>query len=99
VLSVGTISLSLLFSLAFASENIGSQQVLDLVQRGEILTVAEIQRRHVELQNVRWLDIELEKEHGLWIYEFKVVDEQGTVIKYILNAKDAEFIEQEHKDD
>ena len=99
VLHAGITSLILLCSFVFAGERVSSQQVLDMVERGEILSIVEILQRHSELRNIHWLDIELEREDGEWVYEFKIIDSTGHVLKYTLNAVDGSLIEKDQQDD
>ncbi|MDX1342803.1 MAG: hypothetical protein R3309_00425 [Reinekea sp.] len=83
---------------ALADKRISSQQVLDLVVKGEIVSILSLQEQHSELQNVRWLDIELEREHGIWLYEMKVIDEQGEIFEYTFNAETGELLHIELED-
>ncbi len=98
VFAVGMISAWCLSTGALADKRISSQQVLDLVVKGEIVSILSLQEQHSELQNVRWLDIELEREHGIWLYEMKVIDEQGEIFEYTFNAETGELLHIELED-
>lgn len=98
VFVAGMISLSLLSMRVSADDRHPTEQIQALVARGEILSVLDLQTRYPELLNDRWLDIELEREHGLWVYEFEVMNAEGWVTELMFNAETGELLEAEVDD-
>jgi hypothetical protein len=77
----------LAMSLAQADSRLGSDQVLELVARGDVLAVIELVTLHPELAEQEWLDIELEREDNRWIYELELLDADGVVREYRYDAR------------
>ena len=77
----------LAMSLAQADSRLGSDQVLELVARGDVLAVIELVTLHPELAEQEWLDIELEREDDRWIYELELLDADGVVREYRYDAR------------
>ena len=67
------------------------------VERGELKSLFEV------LQSVRpklpgeVLGIEIEREHGLWIYEFRVVDDKGRLFDVYVDAATAQILKTKEK--
>lgn len=74
-------------SLVQADRRLGSDQVLVLVARGDVLAATELVTLHPELAEQEWLDIELEREDGRWIYELELLDAAGVVREYRFDAR------------
>ena len=56
------------------------------VDRGEILPMAQLLTHlHRQLPG-EVVAVELEYEHGTWVYEFKVIDTRGRLIELYLDA-------------
>lgn len=96
--AVGILSLGCCLPPVQADSRIDSEQVADLVNRGTIVSVVTLQENFEQLQNVRWLDIELERESGHWVYEFEVINAQGIVLEYEFDAERGELLDVERKD-
>jgi hypothetical protein len=77
----------LAMSLAQADSRLGSDQVLELVARGDVLAATELVALHPELAEQEWLDIELEREDGRWVYELELLDDAGVVREYLFDAR------------
>jgi len=73
--------------LVQADRRLGSEQVLELVARGEVLSATTLVSLHPELAALQWLDIELEREDGQWIYELELLDNAGVVREYRYDAR------------
>lgn len=63
------------------------------VQRGEILPLEEILRRLPLAADERLLEVEVERDDGLWIYEIEVVSPAGRVREFEVDARDGRVIE------
>jgi len=67
------------------------------VRRGEALPLAEvIAAVRAELPG-DIVEIEFEREHGRWVYEFKVIDQSGHLREIYVDAATAEILS--HGDD
>jgi uncharacterized membrane protein YkoI len=66
-----------------------------LVEEGEILPLEQILERAKLEHPGRILDVEFEKEDGLYVYEIELVDQDGQVWELEYNAANAELIEKE----
>ncbi|MDB9894275.1 peptidase M4 [Reinekea forsetii] len=84
--TIGIICL-LSMNLAQADSRLGSDQVLELVARGDVLAATELVALHPELAEQEWLDIELERQDGRWIYELELLDAAGVVREYRFDAR------------
>jgi uncharacterized membrane protein YkoI len=68
------------------------------VQRGEILPLEQVLaalKRGVTGEISR---VELEKEGGIWVYEFKVISPRGRMIEVSVDAKTGKLIEKKGGD-
>ncbi|MBL7003109.1 MAG: PepSY domain-containing protein [Gammaproteobacteria bacterium] len=86
------VSCGLVLSVAIAVADSDHIEARELLKNGEILPLDDI------LQNVRQqytgvlLDIELEKEDGVIVYEFEILNQEGVVIEVYVDAKSGEII-------
>ena len=67
-------------------------RALGALERGEILPLAQVMaklegRIHGEISG-----IELGKEDGIWVYEFKLISPQGRMIEVHIDAKTAKLV-------
>ena len=68
-------------------------RALGAVERGEVLPLERVMSQleghiHGEISG-----IELEKEDGIWVYEFKVISPQGLMMEVHIDAKTGKFVE------
>lgn len=70
----------------------------DLAREGKILPLQQILQRLDEVQPGQILEVELEREHGLLIYEIELLDEQGRVWEFEIDAASGEILEREEED-
>jgi uncharacterized membrane protein YkoI len=68
-------------------------------EAGEILTIAEIYERARQAMAGRILEAELERKHGRWVYELKILDPQGRLFELYLDAASGQVLKQEKEDD
>jgi uncharacterized membrane protein YkoI len=64
-------------------------------ERGEIRPLEEILPALRARFPGEMADIELEREHGLWVYEFKVIDPTGRLLEIEVDARSGEVVEVE----
>ncbi|MEO7940453.1 MAG: PepSY domain-containing protein [Burkholderiaceae bacterium] len=55
---------------------------------GEILPLATILERVATVQPGQVLEVELEQDHGSWIYELKLIQSSGALVKLKVDARD-----------
>ena len=65
---------------------------------GDILSLEEILRRHEQGLSGRILAIELEQEHGRYVYEIEVLDDRDSVRELLIDAKTGILIGSERDD-
>ncbi len=62
------------------------------LSRGDVLPVEEVIKQLKTHIPGQVLEIEFEREHARWVYEFKMIDESGRRLEVYLDAKTAELI-------
>lgn len=90
---VGTISFNVL-----TGENYNAEQIIKLVKQGEIPPLEAILKKYQSMAQGRLLGLEVEREHGLIVYELEFLKENGEVHKLDINAADGRLIKQEVDD-
>lgn len=71
----------------------------DAVARGEILPLAEVLRRMQAVQPGRVVEVELEYDDGIRIYEVELITEDGRLIEVEMDAADGTILSSEEDDD
>lgn len=61
---------------------------------GEILPLPVVLERVTREHPGHVLEVELEREHGRWVYEFKILQAGGGLLKLEVDAKDAVVLKQ-----
>lgn len=88
----------LALTLAVASPAVGARErsdherALQAVQAGEILPLPRVLERVGREQPGQVLAIELEQENGRWIYELKLLQPDGRLLKLDVDARDASIL-------
>jgi uncharacterized membrane protein YkoI len=67
----------------------------NLLQKGEILPLEKILQINNKTMPGKVLEVELERENKRLIYEIEVLNEQGVVWEYKINAKTGKIIKKE----
>lgn len=57
------------------------------VDRGETLPIAELLERLKTEVPGEVVGVEFEREHGIWVYEFKVIDPRGRLLEVYVDAE------------
>ena len=91
-LVAGTIS-----ATVFASNDITTSQIRELVKQGKILSLETILQNYRDRMQGRLLDLEVETEHGRIIYELEFLQEDGFVIEYKVDAATGSLLEEERE--
>ena len=73
-------------------------RALEAVRRGEILPLSTILGRLRAVDQGQMLEVELESEHGRWIYEVKTLSAHGVVRERVLDARTGDLLSP-HQDD
>jgi uncharacterized membrane protein YkoI len=63
------------------------------VQRGEILPLEQVLAALKSGVTGEISRVELEKEHGIWVYEIKVISPRGQMMEVHIDAKTGKLIE------
>ena len=92
------LALMLLLSTAGVADDVDQDEAASLRQQGVILPLADILAAVEKQQQGRVIEVELEQKRGRYIYEIEIVDDQGKVWEFKLDASDAQIISRE-KDD
>jgi len=67
----------------------------EALERGEVLPLGDILDRVEGRLPGRILKVEFEREHGAWVYEFKVLRSDGRRIEVYVDAATATILSQE----
>lgn len=65
---------------------------------GEILSLEKITKAAKALKPGEILETELERKHGIYVYEVEILDDKGLVWELKLNAKTGKLIKMEQDD-
>tara|TARA_R110002094_G_scaffold171327_2_gene153371 strand:- start:1763 stop:2053 length:291 start_codon:yes stop_codon:yes gene_type:complete len=88
--------LSLVLSLGLTgptqADSLDQEEVLALIKQGKVLPLEALLQRHQARLQGRLIDLELEHEQGRWIYELELIDSQGIVREYKVDAKSGEWL-------
>lgn len=68
------------------------------VKAGEILPLSTVLDIAAKAYPGKVLEVELEYEHERWVYEFKILQANGVVLKLYLDAKDGSLVKKKLKD-
>jgi len=88
------LSLVLLGGGAAAGERDEAERVRAAVQAGEILPLPQLLERLQRSHPGQVLEIELEREDGRWIYEIKLLQAGGRLLKLEVDAKSGAVLKQ-----
>ncbi len=79
-------------------KDIQSNQVLQWLKQGKVLPLEEILQRHEKRIDGRLLDVEVEKEGSIIIYELKVLRKDSSIFEIKINAKTGQWLKEEIED-
>lgn len=64
----------------------------EAIRRGEIMTLSDILDKVMPFIRGRIVEIELEREDGLPIYEIYIINDEGRRLEYEIDARTAEIL-------
>ncbi|MBW9268499.1 MAG: PepSY domain-containing protein [Candidatus Thiodiazotropha sp. (ex. Lucinisca nassula)] len=85
-------------SRLFADGDVDHQEVRRLTQSGKILPLTELLTSIQESRPGRVIEVELERKGRVYLYEIEMLDDQGVVWEYKLDAVTGEILELEVED-
>lgn len=92
-------SIALLFGLltgtAVFADGLSPDRVRALVEKGEILPLEEVLKRHQPETSGRIIEIELEHNRGVYVYEIKVLRPDGRYQELKIDARTGAILGQE----
>ncbi len=95
-MAVGTINLlQLLLSTASYASSLDQDEAAVLVGKEKLIPLEQLLNRHEEKINGRLIDLELEHEEGLLVYELEVLDSTGRVREYLIDAQTGDWLGEE----
>ncbi|MGB1110820.1 MAG: PepSY domain-containing protein [Gammaproteobacteria bacterium] len=65
------------------------------LKRGEVTPMAELLNKLEPHMTGELIGVELEKEHGRWLYEFKLIEPDGRIMELEVDAKSGEILSRE----
>lgn len=81
--------------VAVNASPLDQDDVLPLVEQGQLLPLEQILETHRSRLSGRLIDLELEREHGRLVYELQMIDNQGVVREYLIDAKTNQWLGEE----
>ena len=102
-LAVSTFALALWFCLfavmpAAASDHADHDRARAALQAGEILPLTTVLQRVAAEHPGQVLEVELEQEDGRWVYEVKLLQAGGRLVKLELDAASGELLKRRVRD-
>ncbi len=84
-------------ALAWADDD--HEQARKAVQAGQVLPLPTVLERLQRSHPGQVLDLQLEREDGRWIYEIKLLQSDGQLLKVELDAATAQVLKVKRKDE
>lgn len=66
----------------------------EAASRREILPLATVMQDVSERYSATLLEVELEREHGLYVYEFELITPEGRILEVLVDAATGEILEE-----
>lgn len=80
--------------IALADGQSDHDRAREALRAGEVLPLTTILQRVAREQPGEVLKVELEREHGRWIYELKLIQHSGALVKLKVDARDGSVLKQ-----
>jgi uncharacterized membrane protein YkoI len=87
-----------LSALLYADEEESYREARHLTRIGEILPLQEILKSIQSERRGRVLEVELERKGPRYVYEIEILDEQGVVWEYKVDAVNGQIVNSELED-
>jgi uncharacterized membrane protein YkoI len=84
--------------VALAGRDLDQNEARRLMLSGQIRPLSELMLLHPERLSGHLLDVELEEEDGRLVYEIEVLDKDGVVREFYLDASSGAVIKEEIED-
>ncbi len=84
-------------ALAWAGDD--HEQARKAVQAGQVLPLPTVLERLQRIHPGQVLDLQLEREDGRWIYEIKLLQSDGQLLKVELDAATAQVLKVKPRDE
>ena len=84
-------------ALAQADDKVSQDEIRAAVQRGEMRPLAEIEEAVRGKLPGDVLKVELERDDGAWVYEFKTIDARGRRSDVYVDARTGKILEIKRK--
>jgi uncharacterized membrane protein YkoI len=85
--------------MAWADGRDDHERARAAVQAGEVMPLASLLERLQRTHPGQVLELELDRQDGRWIYEVKLLQPNGRLLKLELDARTAQVLEARHKDE
>ena len=82
---------------AMASDQVDHDLARQALQSGQVLPLRTVLERLERQAPGQVLEVELEHESGQWVYEVKVLQSDGRVVKLLLDARDARVLKRRQR--
>jgi len=74
------------------------EQARQLRMQGDILPLEEVLQQLPHMQDARIIEVELEREHGRYVYEIERLEPGGVVREYVFDALSGALLKTERED-
>jgi uncharacterized membrane protein YkoI len=88
----------LLLAGAAVADSLDHDRARAALGRGEVRPLAQILETVTAEIPGEVVEVELEREHGVWVYEFKVIAPDGHVLEVLVDAASGALLEHEEDD-
>jgi len=78
-----------------AASPLDHDDVVPLVEQGKVMPLEKIFQLHQQKLDGRLIDLELELERGRLVYELELIDSQGVVREFLIDAQTGEWLGEE----
>lgn len=86
------------FTIKADDEDDLSGQTLQWLKEGKVLPLESLLERYDKRINGRLLDVEVEREGEIIIYELKIIRDESVIYEIKINAKTGEWLTEEIED-
>ncbi len=81
-----------------ADEELDQAEIRELVNQGKIMPLEAILAHFPPNEYGRLLDLEVEREHGIVVYEFEFLHANGHIVEIEVDARNGTILEREIED-
>lgn len=98
LVAVTLLGVAALFGLPVSASGGDHERAMQAMQAGEIKPLAEILALLSAKEAGRVVEVELEQKRGKWIYEFKLLEQNGLVREIKVDARSGEILQSKYDD-